>query len=164
MIWGFSAADYTIVHVVISLIGIASGFMVLTGTVLGYRLNVWTAVFFVFTIATSVTGFGFPAEKTTPSHIVGLISLAVLALALLARYFFKLSERWMFIYLLSAASAQWLNCFVLVVQLFLKVPALKELAPTQSESPFVAAQGLLLVLMIVLTLLALKRVRTSSLV
>jgi hypothetical protein len=164
MVWGLSLADYTIVHVVISLIGIVSGFMVLAGLTMAYRLNVWTAIFLIFSIATSVTGFGFPAEKTTPSHIVGIISLVVLALALLARYFFQLSGRWMPIYFLSVASAQWLNCFVLVVQLFLKVPSLKELAPTQTELPFMGAQGLLLVLVIVLAFLALKKVKTSPLV
>lgn len=150
---------FTLVHVVISLIGIASGLVVLLGMLAGKRMDVWTALFLASTGATSVTGFGFPFDHLLPSHIVGGISLVVLAVAAYARYGARLAGGWRTAYVIAAVMALYLNVFVLVVQLFRRVPALTALAPTQSEPPFASAQGIVLVLFIALGVLAAKRFR-----
>ena len=150
-------AAYTLIHVVISLIGIVTGLVVLAGLLSGKRLDSWTAVFLLTTTATSLTGFGFPFEQLLPSHIVGAISLVVLALAILARYTYRLDGAWRTTYVVTAVAALYLNVFVLVVQLFLKVPALNALAPTQSEPPFAIAQSLVLLVFVVLGVAAVKR-------
>ena len=139
MILGMSTATYTFLHVLISLVGIASGFVVLFGLLTKKRLDRWTALFLITTAATSVTGFGFPVHELLPSHKVGIISLVVLTAAFFARYRFHLAGSWRWIYVVGAVLALYFNVFVLVVQLFLKVPALKALAPTQKEPPFAAA-------------------------
>ena len=139
---------FTFVHVLISLLGIVSGFVVLFGLLNAKRLEGWTALFLVTTVATSVTGFGFPIDIILPSHIVGIISLVVLAVAILARYAFRLAGPWRWIYVIGAGIALYLNVFVLIVQLFRKVPALNALAPTQSEPPFAIAQGATLVVFV----------------
>ena len=157
MTFGLSLETYTLIHVVISLIGIVSGLIVLFGLLAGKRLNGLTALFLISTVLTSLTGYGFPFHKLLPSHIIGAISLVVLLIAILALYSFHLAGAWRWIYVVSAAAALYFNCFVLVFQGFLKVPALKAAAPTQSEPPFVAAQLIVMVLFIVLTTLAVKR-------
>ena len=136
----FGTTTFTLVHVVLSLVGIFSGLVVVAGLIAAKRLDVWTAVFLASTVATSVTGFLFPVEHFMPSHGVGILSLVVLAVAILARYAFHLAGAWRWIYVVSAAVALYLNVFVLIVQLFQKVPALKALAPTQSEPPFLLTQ------------------------
>ena len=146
MIWGLSTSIFTAVHVVLSLVGIFAGLIVMFGLVGGKRFDGWTAVFLVTTAATSVTGFGFPFDHLLPSHKVGIVSLLVLPVAIAARYAFHLAGAWRRIYVITAAVALYLNIFVLVVQLFLKVPALKAIAPTQKEPPFVIAQIAVLVL------------------
>ena len=151
MVFGISLETYTLIHVVISLIGIASGLIVLFGLLAGKRLNGWTALFLISTVLTSVTGFGFPFHKLLPSHVIGTISLVVLLVAILARYTFHLAGAWRWIYVVTACLALYFNVFVLVFQGFLKVPALKALAPTQSEPPFLVAQ------LLVLTILAVKK-------
>ena len=161
MILGISASTYTLLHVVISLVGIGSGFVVLFGLLAGKRLDGWTALFLATTVATSVTGFGFPFDHLLPSHIVGILSLVVLALAIVARYALHLAGAWRRVYVISAVVALYFNTFVLVVQSFLKVPALHALAPTQAEPPFAIAQGAVLVLFIVLGTLAAKRFRAA---
>ena len=153
----FSLSTYTLVHVVFSLIGIASGFVVVLGLIAGRRLNLSNALFLGTTVATSVTGYGFPFDHLLPSHIVGAISLIVLAVAIYARYARHLAGRWRVAYVISAVAALYFNCFVLVVQAFLRVPALNALAPTQSEPPFAVAQLAVLVLFIVLGFLAVRR-------
>jgi len=150
---------YTFVHVAISLVGIFSGLIVMFGLLAGKRLDGWTALFLVTTAATSLTGFGFPFVKLLPSHIVGVISLVVLTIAILARYALHLAGAWRAIYVITAMIALYLNVFVLVVQTFLKVPALHAMAPTGSEPPFLVAQVTVLVLFIVLTVLAVKKFR-----
>jgi|SRR5712692_5805534 len=159
MILGMTTATYTLVHVVISLVGIGSGLVVLYGLLTGKRLDRWTAAFLATTVATSVTGFGFPFDHLLPSHKVGIISLVVLAVAILARYALHLAGAWRWIYVVCAAVALYLNVFVLIVQAFEKVPALKALAPTQSEPPFLVTQLVVLALFVVLGIFAVKRFR-----
>jgi hypothetical protein len=150
---------YTLLHVIISLIGIASGFVVMAGLLTGKRLDGWTMLFLVTTVATSVTGYGFPVEHLLPSHVVGAISLVVLGIAIFARYTRHLAGAWRGIYAVSAVVALYLNVFVLIVQLFLKVPVLKAAAPTQSEPPFLIAQLITLTLFIALAVAATIRFR-----
>jgi hypothetical protein len=154
MILGMSIATYTLLHVVISLIGIASGVVMLWGMLRGKRLDGITAIFLVTTALTSLTGFGFPFVRITPGIIVGCISLVVLLVAVLARYPFHLAGPWRWTFVITACVALYLNVFVFVVQSFEKVPSLRALAPTQSEPPFVIAQSAVLVIFIVLTVLA----------
>jgi hypothetical protein len=116
-----------------------------------------TVIFLVTTVLTSVTGFGFPFDHLLPSHIVGIISLVVLAVAIPARYVFHLAGAWRWIYVVTAAVALYLNIFVLIVQLFEKVPALKALAPTQKEPPFLVVQLVVMAIFVVLTIVAAKR-------
>ena len=142
----FGMTPLTFVHVVISLLGIVSGFVVLWGLLTARRLDGWTSVFLVSTAATSVTGFFFPFERLLPSHVLGVISLVVLAIAIVARYARHLSGVWRRIYAVTAVIALYLNFFVLIVQSFLKVPALHDMAPNQTEPPFVIMQLVALVL------------------
>jgi hypothetical protein len=157
MIWGMTTATFTALHVVISLIGIVTGLIVLYGLLNAKRLDGWTAIFLVTTVLTSVTGFGFPFDHLLPSHKVGIISLILLAIAILARYALHLAGAWRWIYVVCATMALYLNVFVLVVQSFEKVPALKAMAPTQSEPPFVVAQVIVLVVFVVLGFFAVKK-------
>jgi hypothetical protein len=162
MILGMSTSTYTFVHVLISLVGIGSGFVVLYGMLSGKRLDGWTAIFLTSTVLTSATGFGFPFDHLLPSHKVGIISLVVLALAILGRYAMHLAGVWRSVYVVSAAVALYLNVFVAVVQSFEKVPALKALAPTQTEMLFVIAQVVVLLIFVGLTILAAKKFHVGS--
>ena len=146
-------------HTLISLAGIASGVVVACGLLTAKRLDNWTSTFLWTTVMTSVTGFMLPADRILPSHIVGAISLVVLAIAFYARYSRQLSGGWRWTYVVTAMMALYLNVFVLVVQLFLKVPALKAVAPTQSEPPFAVAQGVILLVFIALAIAAGVRFR-----
>ena len=158
MVWGMTISTFTFVHVLLSLVGIGSGFVVMFGLLTGKRLDGWTALFLATTVATSVTGFGFPVDHLLPSHKVGIISLVVLAVAILARYALHLASAWRRIYVVCAAVALYLNVFVGVVQAFLKVPALTAMAPKQTEPAFVITQLVVLALFIVLTIVVTKRV------
>jgi hypothetical protein len=153
---------YTLIHVIISLLAIASGFGVLFGLITGQRLDVWTAFFLATTILTSVTGFGFPLTGVTPGIVLGVISLVVLAVALYARYARHLAGVWRPAYVITAVIALYLNFLVLIVQSFQKVPALKALAPTQSESPFLITQIVALAAFIGLGFLATTRFREKT--
>lgn len=148
MILGMSLATFTLVHVVISLVAIAAGIVVLAGMLGSRRMPGWTAAFLVTTIATSVTGYFFPFEKILPSHIVGAISLVVLALAVVAYYPAALKGAWRGTYVVTAILALYLNVFVLVVQAFLKIGPLKAVAPTQQSPVFMITQGIVLVVYI----------------
>jgi hypothetical protein len=161
MIFGMTTEAFTLVHVVLSLVGILSGFVVAYGLLTAKRLGGWTAIFLATTVATSVTGFGFPFDHLLPSHKVGIISLFVLAVAIIARYAFHLAGAWRWIYVVSAMIALYLNVFVLIVQSFLKVPALKAIAPTQSELPFLLTQLVVMALFVVLAIIAAKKFRTG---
>ncbi|MDB6067789.1 MAG: hypothetical protein JWR26_3997 [Pedosphaera sp.] len=152
-------ALFTLAHIVISLVGIFSGFVVLFGMFANKRLDMWTMIFLVTTVATSASGFGFPFDHLLPSHKVGIISLVVLTLTIFARYGRHLAGAWRKVYVIGAAIALYLNVFVLVVQAFEKVPALKALAPTQTEPPFLIAQLVVLACFIVFAVLATIRFR-----
>jgi hypothetical protein len=156
MILGMSTAAFTLFHVVLSLIGIAAGIVVLIGMLRSKRLEGWTALFLVATVLTSLTGFFFPRDQILPSHIVGVISLVVLAVAILALYVYRLAGAWRWIYVASAVLALYLNVFVAVVQAFLKLSFLNELAPNQNEPPFVVAQGVVLLVFVILGIWAVK--------
>ena len=139
---------YTIFHVVISLAGIFTGFVVLFGLLTGKRLDGWTIMFLATTVATSVTGFFFPVQHFLPSHAVGILSLLILTVAIYARYARHLAGSWREIYVIGAVSALYLNVFVGIVQAFLKIGPLKAIAPTQTETPFKLAQLVVLVLFV----------------
>ena len=131
-------------HVVISLIGIVSGLVVVYGLVTGKPHGGWTVVFLTTTVLTSVTGFPLPATQLLPSHVVGIISLLLLAAAIVALYVYHLGGPWRWIYVGTAVAALYLNMFVAVVQAFQKISFLQALAATQSEYPFLLAQVVVL--------------------
>jgi hypothetical protein len=159
MMLGMSLSTFTIVHVIISLIAIAAGFVAVLGMLSGRRMAGWTLVFLVMTVLTSVTGFGFPFDHVRPSHVVGAVSLVFLAVALFALYVQHLAGAWRWIYVISAIIALWFNVFVLIVQAFQKISSLQVLAPTQSEPPFQIVQGVALLVFIGLAIAALRKFR-----
>jgi hypothetical protein len=154
---------FTVVHVLLSLIGILAGFVVVYGLITAKRLDGWTATFLWTTILTSVTGFLFPFHKLLPSHILGILSLIALAIAVFARYHRRLAGGWNRAYAISAVIALYFNVFVLVAQLFQKVPALKALAPTQSEPPFKIAQLAVLIIFVLIGIFSAVRFRSEQL-
>lgn len=161
MILGMSLHAFTQLHVVISLIAIASGVIVLLGMLGSHRMPALTALFLLTTILTSATGFLFPIKGFTPAIGVGIVSLIILAIALLALYGRHLAGAWRWIYVVSAVAALWFNAFVLVVQAFEKVSQLNPHAPQvgppfpePQNTQFAIAQGVVLVLLVVLGLIA----------
>ena len=156
MILGMSVATFTLVHVVLSLVGIFAGLVVLFAMFGSKRLEGWTALFLATTVLTSVTGFFFPTDQVLPSHIVGVISLVFLAAAILGLYVYHLARSWRWIYVVGAIVALYLNVFVGVVQAFQKVPFLNALAPTQSDPPFIVTQLVVLVAFAVLGVMAVR--------
>ena len=159
MILGMSIAAFTTLHVVISLIGIATRFIVAFGMIGGRFLPLWNAVFLITTALTSLTGFLFPFKGVTPGIVIGILSILILIVASVALYAKQLSGGWRGTYVITAMLAQYFNFFVLVVQSFEKVPSLHALAPTGSEGPFKIVQLLVLILFVALTVLAFKRFR-----
>ncbi len=150
------------VHVAISLVGILSGLVVLYGLLTANRMDGWTLLFLATTVATSVTGFFFPLNGFTPAIGVGILSLVILAVTIPARYRFHLSGGWRRIYVIGSVVALYLNVFVLVVQSFLKVPALHALAPQGNEPPFAIAQGIVLLLFVVAGFLSVRRFHPAT--
>ena len=152
---------YTIIHVIISLIGIVAGIFVLFGLLGSNRLPGWTALFLLTTILTSATGFGFPFTALLPSHMIGILSLVLLAIACIALYGMKLSGAWRWIYVVTATIALYLNIFVLIIQAFLKIPALTALAPGNPPSGpvFAVVQGLVLLFFVIAIIGAVRRFR-----
>ena len=148
-------------HVLISLLGIGSGFVILAGFLDGRRLDGANAFFLVTTILTSLSGFILPAHKILPSQILGVLSLIALAIACVARYAKKMQGGWQRTYVITAMISFYFNAFVLVAQSFLKVPSLHALAPHGSEPPFAIAQAIVLVAFAVCTVLAVKRFRSA---
>ena len=157
MILGMSVAAFTQFHVILSLIGIISGIVVVLAMLRLNRSPAMTALFLVTTAATSATGFLFHFASFGPPEIIGVISLLVLAAAILALYTYKLAGSWRWIYVVSAVFALYLNVFVGVVQTFQKVPAFHALAPTQTEPPFAVAQGLVFIVFVALALGVLRK-------
>ena len=159
MILGMTTQAFTTLHVVISLIAILSGFLVAIGFLNAKRSDGLTGLFLATTILTSVTGFLFPISQITPGIVVGIISLAVLTIAVVAQYARALAGAWRKTFVITAMLALYFNVFVLVVQSFQKIPPLKSLAPTQSEPPFAITQGMVLLGFVVLTVAAIRKFR-----
>lgn len=159
MIFGLSA--FTIVHVVITLVAIASGEVVLFGFLGSRRMDTMTAIYLVFTALTSITGFFFPFHGVTPAIILGILSCILLVPTLAARYAFGMRDAWRWIYVTGAVALLYFNVFVLVVQVFLKVPSFHALAPTGSEPPFLTAQAAALLFFVTAGFMAVRRFRPS---
>jgi hypothetical protein len=161
MTLGLSLSAFTMLHVIISLIGIVSGIIVLFGLLGSRRIPGWTALFLLTTILTSATGFGFPFTQLLPSHMIGILSLVLLAIACIALYGMKLTGAWRWIYAVTAMIALYLNIFVLIIQGFLKIPALTALAPGNPPSGpvFAVVQGLVLVVFVIVIVGAVRRFR-----
>ena len=155
-ILGMSVAAFTTLHVAITLIGIAAGFVFLGGLAAGRFLSGWNAVFLIFTILTSVTGFFFHSKAFGPPHVVGVISLIILAVAVFALYVGKRQGLWRPAYTVLATAAGWFNAFVLVTQLYQKFPTLHELAPNGNEPVFLLSQGITLLIFIFLGWMGVK--------
>jgi hypothetical protein len=158
----FDITTFTLIHVALSLVGIVAGLVVAGGLVAGKRLDGWTGVFLVTTVLTNVTGFGFPFVTFLPSHGVGILSLVVLPVVIIARYWKLLAGAWRGVFVVGTVLALYLNVFVLLAQLFLRLPALIVAAPTQQEPPFLLTQLLVLALFVWLGRAAVKGFRTES--
>ena len=164
MILGMSLSTFTTVHVIISLIAIVSGIIVMFGLLGSNRMPGMTPIFLLFTILTSATGFLIPpllSEKLLPSHMIGILSLVLLAIACIALYVMKFSGPWRWIYAVTAMISLYLNIFVLIIQAFLKVPALTAVAPGNPPSGpvFAVIQGVVLVFFILVIIGAVRRFR-----
>ena len=164
MVLGLSLANFTMVHVIISLIGIVSGIIVMFGMLGSNRMPGLTAIFLLSTILTSATGFGFPFTQLLPSHMIGILSLVLLAIACIALYAMRLTGPWRWIYVTTALASLYLNVFVGVIQAFLKIPALHALAPSvpPSEPPFAVIQGLVLLFFVIVIIGAWRRFRPAA--
>ena len=162
MILGMSVAAFTLLHVIISLVGIATGIVVVLAMMAGKRLGGWTGLFLLTTVLTSVTGFFFHSTAFGPPHIVGVLSLVILAYAIPALYAKRLAGRWRAVYVVGAVVSLYLNCFVGVVQAFQKLPFFNALAPTQKEPPFLVAQVLVLAIFVVATVVSLRKFRPAD--
>jgi hypothetical protein len=155
----FGLTPFTVFHVVITLIAMVAGLIAIFGMISNERRNTVNGIFLLFTVLTSVTGFLFPIRGLTPALILGVMSMVVLAIALAARNLFTMRGAWRWIYVVTAVIAQYFNSFVLVVQSFLKIPALHVLAPQGNEPPFAVAQGVVLLFYVILGYLAVRRFR-----
>jgi hypothetical protein len=153
---------FTLIHVVLSLVGIFAGLVVVGGLMAGAQLDGWTGLFLATTVLTNVTGFGFPFRTLLPSHIVGGVSLLVLPIAIAARYWKHLTGAWRQVFVVTTALALYFNVFVLLVQLFQKTPALIVIAPTQKEPPFLVTQLVVLALFVWLGRAAVRGFRAES--
>jgi hypothetical protein len=163
MILGMSTHLYTQIHVIISLVAIASGLLTACGMMMDKPLPAMTALFLLTTVLTSVTGFFFPYHGVTPGIVVGIVSLVVLLVTLIARYSKHMAGGWRGTYVITAMFALYLNVFVLVAQSFQKIPSLHALAPTGTEPAFKISQAIVLVIFIVLTIVAKKNFRSPTL-
>ena len=144
-------------HVFISLVAMFAGFVVLFGLLSGGLNAGWTALFLAATILTSVTGFPLPPFGFDPPRAVGVLSLVLLALAVIALYGFHLAGGWRIVYVIGAVAALYLNVFVGVTQAFQKLTFLQPLAPTLTEPPFLGTQLVVLAVFVLLGILAATR-------
>ncbi len=163
MMLGLSLSAFTTLHVIISLIAIVAGLVVMFGMVGPYKSGGLTAIFLLLTILTSVTGFMFPFNGVTPGILIGILSCVLLAVACLALYSMKLAGPWRWIYLLTALISLYLNVFVLVIQSFLKIPPLHELAPGNPPAglAFLVVQGIVLVFFAIMIIQVWRRFRPA---
>jgi hypothetical protein len=164
MVLGMSLATFTLLHVIISLIAIATGLVVMSGMLGSRPMPGLTAIFLLFTILTSVTGFLFPFTQLLPSHMVGILSLVLLAIACIALYGMRLAGVWRSIYVVTAMTSLYLNVFVLVVQGFLKIPALHALAPSVPPAGpvFAVVQGIVLLFFVLVIIGAWRRFKPMA--
>ncbi len=160
----FETTTFTVIHVVLSLVAICAGLVVAGGLLAGERLDGWTGLFLVTTVLTNVTGFGFPFVIFMASHGVGIVSLLALPVVIVARYRKQLAGAWRLVYVVGTVLVLYLNVFVLVVQLFRRVPAMLISAPTQTEPPFLVTQVVMLALFVWLGIAAAKRFRPAAVV
>ena len=164
MILGMSLSTFVLVHTVISVIAIVAGVIVMFGMLKSTRPGGLTAIFLLLTILTSATGFLIPplvSDKLLPSHIIGALSLVLLLIACIALYATKLSGSWRWIYAVTALLALYFNVFVLVIQSFLKIPALTAIAPGNPPSGpvFAVVQGVVLVFFVLMIIGSVRRFR-----
>ena len=157
----FDLPTYTLIHVMLSLVGIFSGLVVVGGLMAGVRFDRWIALFLVTTVLTNVTGFGFPFNTLLPSHIVGGLSLVILPIAIAARYWKRLAGGWRKVFVVTAVAALYFNVFVLLAQLLQKIPLLSILAPSPKAPAFAITQLLVLAIFLVLGWAAVKGFRTE---
>jgi len=157
MTWGIPTHLFLQTHVALSLIALVAGLIVLFGLLQGRAYGGWTALFLLTTILTSVTGFPLPPFGFDPPRAVGILSLLLLAIAVAAYYLFHLAGAWRWIYVVTAMAALYLDAFVGVIQAFAKIPSLHELAPTQSEPPFLVAQVAVLAFFVILGFIATRK-------
>jgi hypothetical protein len=143
-----SLPAFTLIHVGLSLIGLFAGFVVVGGLMSGVRLDGWTGTFLVSTVLTNVTGFGFAIIRVLPSHIVAGLSLVILAVAIAARYWKRLAGGWRTVFVVTSVVALYFNVFVLLAQLFAKIPGLIILAPSQKSPVFGATELVALLLFV----------------
>ena len=162
MTWGIPTHLFLQIHVALSLIGLVAGLIVLYGLLKGRAYGGWTALFLVTTILTSVTGFPLPPFGFDPPRMVGILSLVLLVVAVAGYYLFHLAGAWRWIYVVTAMAALYLDAFVGVIQAFAKIPSLHELAPTQSEPPFVVAQVAVLAFFVVLGFVAARKFHPAA--
>ena len=151
-------------HTIISIVAITAGLVVVGGLIAGVRIDGWTGIFLVTSVLTSVTGFFFPFAQLIASHWIGIISLIILPLVIAARYWKHLAGSWRGIYVVGTVLVLYLNFFVLIVQLFRRIPALLVAAPKQTEPPFVLTQLLVLALFAWLGFAAFRRFRPQVVV
>ena len=156
---GLSLSAFTVFHTALSLLALAAGFVVVFGLFGSHRMPVVTAIFLVSAVATSVTGFGFPFTQFLPSHGVGVISLALLAVAVVALFVYRLAGAWRWLYAVCVVLAEYFLVFVTIAQGFMKVPALHALAPTQTEPPFGIAELAATAIFVVLAIVAALKFR-----
>jgi hypothetical protein len=152
----FDIITFTLIHVALSLLAMVAGLVVTGGLLAGRRLDGWTGIYLATTALTNITGFQFPFTTLLASHAVGIVSLVILPVVLWARYGKQLAGAWRRVFVVGAMLLLYLNVFVLIAQLFRRVPALIASAPTQSEPPFVVTQVGTLVLFLWLGRGALK--------
>jgi hypothetical protein len=162
MTWGIPTHLFLQIHVALSLIALVAGLIVLYGLLKGRAFGGWTALFLVTTILTSVTGFPLPPFGLDPPRMVGILSLVLLVIAVAGYYLFHLAGAWRWIYIVTAMAALYLDAFVGVIQAFAKIPPLHELAPTQSEPPFVVAQVAVLAFFVILGFLAARKFHPAA--
>jgi hypothetical protein len=160
MMLGLSLSAFTTLHVVISLTAIVAGLVAMFGMLGSNHMSGLTAIFLLFTFLTSVTGFMFPFGGVTPGILIGILSCILLAVACFALYGMHLGGAWRWVYLVTALVSLYLNVFVLVIQSFLKIPALHELAPGNppAGAAFAVVQGVVLAFFALMIIRAWRRV------